>query len=82
MIPEVGEDTLAGRNVNSIALQVPKFALALDGSTTDNSALAADLNGLALNAGVGSVSPGDVPALAGKARAEVGIVARPFLAMI
>jgi Domain of unknown function (DUF4331) len=33
---EVGEDTLAGYNVNSIALQLPKDALALNGSATDN----------------------------------------------
>jgi Domain of unknown function (DUF4331) len=35
-VPEVGEDTLAGYNVNSIALQVPKSALALNGNATDN----------------------------------------------
>jgi Domain of unknown function (DUF4331) len=35
-VPEVGEDTLAGYNVNAIALQVPKSALALNGDDTDN----------------------------------------------
>ena len=35
-VPEVGEDTLAGYNVNTIALQVPKSELALAGNATDN----------------------------------------------
>ena len=34
--PEVGEDTLAGYNVNTIALQVPKTELALDGDDAAN----------------------------------------------
>lgn len=33
---EVGEDTLAGYNVNAIALQLPKDVLALNGSSADN----------------------------------------------
>ncbi len=33
---EVGEDTLAGYNVNTIALQVPKSALAISGDATRN----------------------------------------------
>ena len=33
---EVGTDTLAGYNVNSIALQVPKSALAINGNATRN----------------------------------------------
>jgi len=33
---EVGQDTLAGYNVNSIALQVPKSALAIGGNATAN----------------------------------------------
>jgi hypothetical protein len=33
---EVGQDTLAGYNVNTIALQVPKTALAIDGNATRN----------------------------------------------
>ncbi len=32
VVPEVGEDTLAGYNVNTIALQVPKTELALNGN--------------------------------------------------
>jgi len=36
VVPEVGEDTLAGYNVNAIALQVPKEALALAGDAADN----------------------------------------------
>lgn len=35
-VPEVGEDTLAGYNVNTIALQVPKAELALNGNDADN----------------------------------------------
>ena len=35
-VPEVGEDTLAGYNVNTIALQVPKATLALGGDATAN----------------------------------------------
>jgi hypothetical protein len=34
--PEVGEDTLAGYNVNTIALQLPKDVLALNGSSATN----------------------------------------------
>jgi len=33
---ELGQDTLAGYNVNSIALQVPKAELAIDGDATSN----------------------------------------------
>ena len=33
---EVGQDTLAGYNVNSVALQVPKTALAIAGDATNN----------------------------------------------
>ncbi len=33
---EVGQDTLAGYNVNSVALQVPKAALAIAGDATNN----------------------------------------------
>ena len=33
---EVGQDTLAGYNVNSVALQVPKAALAINGNATTN----------------------------------------------
>ncbi len=33
---ELGEDTLAGYNVNSVALQVPKNALAINGNATAN----------------------------------------------
>jgi uncharacterized protein DUF4331 len=33
---EVGQDTLASYNVNTIALQVPKAALAIDGNATTN----------------------------------------------
>ena len=33
---EVGTDTLAGYNVNTVALQVPKSALAIDGNATRN----------------------------------------------
>jgi hypothetical protein len=33
---EVGQDTLAGYNVNTIALQVPKTALAINGNATRN----------------------------------------------
>jgi Domain of unknown function (DUF4331) len=36
---EVGQDTLAGYNVNSIALQVPKNALAINGDATRNPVL-------------------------------------------
>jgi len=36
VVPEVGEDTLAGYNVNTIALQVPSAALALNGDATNN----------------------------------------------
>lgn len=36
VVPEVGEDTLAGYNVNTIALQVPKTALALAGDAANN----------------------------------------------
>lgn len=36
VVPEVGEDTLAGYNVNTIALQVPSSVLALNGSVADN----------------------------------------------
>lgn len=35
-VPEVGEDTLAGYNVNTIALQVPKSELALAGDDAGN----------------------------------------------
>ena len=35
-VPEVGEDTLAGYNVNTIALQVPKSTLALGGDDAAN----------------------------------------------
>jgi Domain of unknown function (DUF4331) len=35
-LSEVGQDTLAGYNVNSIAIQLPKTALAGAGSPTDN----------------------------------------------
>ena len=35
-LSEVGEDTLAGYNVNSVAIQLPKAALAIDGDATDN----------------------------------------------
>ncbi|MFK7917391.1 MAG: DUF4331 domain-containing protein [Ilumatobacter sp.] len=35
-VPEVGEDTLAGYNVNTIALQVPKSELALAGDDAAN----------------------------------------------
>ncbi len=34
--PEVGEDTLAGYNVNTIALQVPKTELAINNDATNN----------------------------------------------
>jgi hypothetical protein len=33
---EVGQDTLAGYNVNSVAIQVPKSALAINGNATTN----------------------------------------------
>ena len=36
VVPEVGEDTLAGYNVNTIALQVPKSELALGGDDATN----------------------------------------------
>jgi|GEM_PF-109454 len=36
VVPEVGEDTLAGYNVNAIALQVPKETLALAGDAANN----------------------------------------------
>jgi hypothetical protein len=36
VVPEVGEDTLAGYNVNTIALQVPKAELALGGDDGAN----------------------------------------------
>ncbi|MGB3733811.1 MAG: DUF4331 domain-containing protein, partial [Ilumatobacter sp.] len=36
VVPEVGEDTLAGYNVNTIALQVPKSELALNDDATNN----------------------------------------------
>lgn len=36
VVPEVGEDTLAGYNVNTIALQVPKTELALNGDDAAN----------------------------------------------
>lgn len=36
VVPEVGEDTLAGYNVNTIALQVPKDDLALNENSGDN----------------------------------------------
>ena len=36
---EAGDDTLAGFNVNSIALQVPKTELAKNGNPTDNSVI-------------------------------------------
>ena len=35
-LSEVGQDTLAGYNVNSIAIQLPKTALAGGGDATDN----------------------------------------------
>ncbi len=35
-LSEVGQDTLAGYNVNSVAIQLPKAALAGNGSPTDN----------------------------------------------
>jgi hypothetical protein len=35
-LDEVGQDTLAGYNVNTIALQVPKTALAIAGDATNN----------------------------------------------
>ena len=34
--PQIGEDTLGGYNVNTIALQVPKTEVALAGNATDN----------------------------------------------
>ncbi len=36
VVPEVGEDTLAGYNVNTIALQVPKTELAINGDADGN----------------------------------------------
>ena len=38
-LSEAGQDTLAGYNVNTIALQLPKSALALNGNATTNPAI-------------------------------------------
>ena len=54
-LKEAGHNTLAGYNVNSIALQVPKSALALNGNATRNPVIgvwsSTEKQGLSLSAG-------------------------------
>ena len=60
---EVGEDTLAGYNVNSIAIQLPKAALAINGDATRNPVIGIWSTTDRRSASVGNV--GDVAPLDG-----------------
>ncbi len=57
-LKEVGQDTLAGYNVNTLSLQVPKTALAANANATDNPVIGVWSTTERMGASVTSSSPG------------------------